>query len=72
MIFRTSATHLSMHNNGYVKNQPQQRHLENFVGLLPVCTVGTRNCSTTRKSATLSMIYQRHVIVEELLELVAA
>ena len=65
--------YLSMHNNGHVKNQPQERHLENFDGLLHSLHCGNTKLPLNRKvHHSFVELDLGHVIVEELLELVAA
>ena len=62
-----------MHNNRHVKNQPQERHLENFDGLLHKLHCGYTKLPHNRKvHHSFDELELGHVIVKELLELVAA
>ena len=62
-------THLSKHNNGHVKNQPQGRHLENFDDLLHSLHCGTRLCCTPASQNSVDELNQEHNHVKEQLEL---
>ena len=73
MITGTSATHLLMHNNGHVKNQPQERSLVCLCGLLHSLHCGYMSLPHNRKvHHSVSELDLGHVIEEELQKLVAA